>query len=577
RIRRSPERHNGIADVFIECAQMAKQNVGHHGQILIQQINQFVRCQALGERGEIANVAEHHRQVLDFASGTNVLMWILLDQFDDPGRDVLRKCPADFPLLAFFMNHPKAGDGSIRGHQRRRRYHEAVPAPPVYEAVVDEPGECGQHRHGGERGLQRTRAAAPESQPNAEKENEADVDHLFVEAADEKSAMRLSAVQQIVDDVGMDLYAHVTGALLVKRRVAQVADAQRGTANQNNFVAKRIREQRPAEYVHHRVVRIGVIGASVVDQSTAILPGMQVVIAKLNALDAIRPDVRCDLLVGNAFVLPQDLQVQRREEILVLVANHEQRPANRAVGIGSDVEETIRCGGFGQFGKVGFHSSGHRPSRLNPCLAEIEIAIAGFDLQDLREGLGPYDVEIGFGLLGVGELGSFSTQKKMAENHVSRVLEGGRKLGVDIGLLLELEKFVLQVRGRGGPDFASQAGEDVKRFAAGCRGEGYVEANHTCSALFQLTHQKSVVTSRQGVGTDCLQRLVVNANDDDARIRSALAAQGKAKVERALLDVLEKQKAGTLVAADSGIGEEPQADGRHHHRNGGVGLVRKPS
>src|SRR5208282_568507 len=115
------------------------------------------------------------------------------------------------------------------------------------------------------------------------------------------------------------------------------------------------------------------------------------------------------------------------------------------------------------------------------------------------------------------------------------------------------------------------------RFAAGCRGEGYVEANNACSTLFQLTHQKSVVTSRQGVGTDRLQRLVVNANDDDARISSAFAAQGKAKVERALLDVLEKQKASTLVAADSGIGEEPQTDGRHHHRNGGVGLVREPS
>ena len=165
----------------------------------------------------------------------------------------------------------------------------------------------------------------------------------------------------------------------------------------------------------------------------------------------------------------------------------------------------------------------------------------------------------------------------MAENHVSRVFEGGRKLGVDIRLLLQLQNFILQVRGRGGSDFASQACQDVKRFAAGCRGKGYVEGNNACSALFQLTHQKSVVTSRQGVGTDRLQRLVVNSNDDDARIRSALAAQGKAKIERALLDVLEKQKAGTLVAADSGIGEEPQTDGRHRHRNGGMGLVRKPS
>ena len=209
----------------------------------------------------------------------------------------------------------------------------------------------------------------------------ADVDHLFVEAADEKSAMRLGAVQQIVEDVGVDLYAHVAGALLVKRRVAQIADTQRGGANKNNFVAKRVRWHGPAEDIHHRVVRIGVIGAGVIDQSTAILPGMQLVIAELNALEAVRANISCDLLVGNVFVLPQDLQVQRREEILVLVANHEQRPADGAVGIGSDVEETIRCGRLSQFGKVGFDSSGHRPASLNPRLAEVEIVIAGLDLQ----------------------------------------------------------------------------------------------------------------------------------------------------------------------------------------------------
>ena len=50
---------------------------------------------------------------------------------------------------------------------------------------------------------------------------------------------------------------------------------------------------------------------------------MQFVIAKLNALDAVRGDVSCDLLVGNVFILPQNLQRQRGEEILVLVANHE--------------------------------------------------------------------------------------------------------------------------------------------------------------------------------------------------------------------------------------------------------------
>jgi hypothetical protein len=103
RVGRSPERHDGIADVFVERAQIAKQNVGHGGEILIQQIYEIVGREALGERGEIADVAEHHGQVFDFATGTNVFVRIFLDERDHSGRKVLRKCAADFPFLALFV------------------------------------------------------------------------------------------------------------------------------------------------------------------------------------------------------------------------------------------------------------------------------------------------------------------------------------------------------------------------------------------------------------------------------------------------------------------------------------------
>ena len=62
-----------------------------------------------------------------------------------------------------------------------------------------------------------------------------------------KVRLRFGAVQQVVEDVGVDLDSHVTGALLLKRRVAQVADAQRGAADKNNFVAKGIRGHIPME------------------------------------------------------------------------------------------------------------------------------------------------------------------------------------------------------------------------------------------------------------------------------------------------------------------------------------------
>ena len=52
------------------------------------------------------------------------------------------------------------------------------------------------------------------------------------------------------------------------------------------------------------------IGAGVVDQCTAVLPGTQFVMAKLNALEPVFRDVGCDLLVGDFLVFPQDLQSQ---------------------------------------------------------------------------------------------------------------------------------------------------------------------------------------------------------------------------------------------------------------------------
>ncbi len=73
-----------------------------------------------------------------------------------------------------------------------------------------------------------------------------------------------------------------------------------------------------------------------------------------------------------------------------------------------------------------------------------------------------------------------------------------------------------------------------------------------------------------------MQRLIVDADDDDAGIRGALAAGGEAEIEGALLDILKKEEAGALAAADSGVGEEGEAGGGDKDSDGGMGLLRKP-
>jgi hypothetical protein len=72
-----------------------------------------------------------------------------------------------------------------------------------------------------------------------------------------------------------------------------------------------------------------------------------------------------------------------------------------------------------------------------------------------------------------------------------------------------------------------------------------------------------------------LQRLVVNSDDDDARVHRALAPQGKAHIQGALFYVLEKEKAGTLVAADSSESKKHQSKDGDGYSNRCVPAERK--
>ena len=79
RIGRSPKRHDGVADVLVECAQVLENDVRHFSQVFVEQANQFVGGHALGEAGEAANVAEHDGQFLGLPAGANVFLRISFD------------------------------------------------------------------------------------------------------------------------------------------------------------------------------------------------------------------------------------------------------------------------------------------------------------------------------------------------------------------------------------------------------------------------------------------------------------------------------------------------------------------
>ncbi len=84
-------------------------------------------------------------------------------------------------------------------------------------------------------------------------------------------------------------------------------------------------------------------------------------------------------------------------------------------------------------------------------------------------------------------------------------------------------------------------------------------------ALGEALDQLGIGFSRQGKRSQLLKSSLVDADDHDAIVVRARATQGKAQVQGAKLDVLEKKKAGATVAADAGKGKQQKPGDRHQH------------
>jgi len=70
-----------------------------------------------------------------------------------------------------------------------------------------------------------------------------------------------------------------------------------------------------------------------------------------------------------------------------------------------------------------------------------------------------------------------------------------------------------------------------------------------------------------------LQSVLVDANDDDAIVVGPRSAQSETHVERALLDVTNKLESGAVVATDTGVGEDEEAERGDEKRDGEIGVA----
>ena len=120
--RRAPQRHDRVADVLVQRAVMAEDDVAHALEVLVHHRDHLGRRDALRQAGEAADVGEQDRDALDRAA--------LLDDeiaghdaFHEVGREHARQRGAQRGLLhhAALQQHVVDGDRSLPRHGRQHR------------------------------------------------------------------------------------------------------------------------------------------------------------------------------------------------------------------------------------------------------------------------------------------------------------------------------------------------------------------------------------------------------------------------------------------------------------------------
>ncbi len=86
--RRVPERHDTIADIFIDRSLPGDNIVTEPAKKIVEKPDQFDRREPFAERREIANIDEHHRHVADLTAKLQGLR-ILLDSLKNSRCDKL--------------------------------------------------------------------------------------------------------------------------------------------------------------------------------------------------------------------------------------------------------------------------------------------------------------------------------------------------------------------------------------------------------------------------------------------------------------------------------------------------------
>ena len=142
--RRVPERHDGVAHIFVDGALAVEDRVGQRRQEAVHQRGQALRIVLVGlrDRGEAAHVGEHDGH-LALLAAEHELFRRLRQLLDQRRRQILAERRADLPPLRLLADEAREDQRQIDRRGRHQGIGEIDQQPVL---GVEKPGRSDQHR-----------------------------------------------------------------------------------------------------------------------------------------------------------------------------------------------------------------------------------------------------------------------------------------------------------------------------------------------------------------------------------------------------------------------------------------------
>ena len=335
--RRVPERHDGVAHIFVDGTLARQDCIGQRGQEPVHQFGQALRVVLVGFRdgGEAADVGEHDGHLALFAA-KHELFRRLRELFDQGRREILTECRADLPALRLLADVARENQREVDRRRRQQRIGEVDELPVMH---IEKPGSPDQH------GREQRADNHQRGRPEVRRER----DH---QEAEQKGAKKFvsEAVARLRDHrAGQRAFQHLRMNLDARHhgrhwRGLDVDQPGGGGSDQHQLAGDLVLRNAPLQDVDGRDVDRWVM-MRVMYPELRVGVGRDLKVLHADALDAVLFGLDED--GAGAARDPQHLETQRRHAHALGLHDH-RHAADDAVALRHDGEEAAAGRGFFQ-------------------------------------------------------------------------------------------------------------------------------------------------------------------------------------------------------------------------------------